>query len=135
VSDTNSPETASPALSVPSHGSPETESTNGRLPPGSPFSRVLDTVDRLVQAGRARTLAVQRAASLARRLPAILFGATLAVFGLSLLVLAVLRGLVEVSGAIFSSPKPWVSWLVGGGILLSLGVLVGTVRNTSKDLR
>ena len=102
---------------------------NGRLDPNSALARVLDTVDRFAQAARARTEPIQRGAAVARKLPAILFGVTLAVVGVTFLLIAVLRGLVEVTDAAFGDPKAWVAWLVSGGILLVVSVFIGTVRN------
>jgi hypothetical protein len=104
--------------------------TPPRIAPEALAGRVLDLVDRVVEAGRARTLGVQRAAAVTRRLPAILFGVVVAVLGLAFLALALLRGLVEVTDAVFGTAKPWVAWLVAGGMLLVLGLFFGTMRNT-----
>ena len=86
-------------------------------------------VDSVAEAGRSKTAAVERGARIARKFPAILFGGTLLVAGLLVLLIGSLRALVEVTGAIFDQPKAWLAWLVLGGILLILAVFLGTVRN------
>ena len=106
-----------------------------RLSEDSPLYRVLEIVDRIVAAGRSRTEGVQRAARVARRLPAILFGITLALAGVLLLALGALRGAVEVTAAIFPRPHPWVAWLVFGGMLLFAAVFLGTIRNRGERTR
>lgn len=77
-------------------------------------------------------MAVQRAARIGRRLPSLLFGAVVALAGVGFLVLAALRGLVEITAALFSQPKPWVAWVGAGGILLVSAVFIGTVRNDAR---
>ena len=99
----------------------------------SPLARVLGLVDSVVDAGRSRTLGIERAASVARRFPAVFFGATLAIAGLTFLILAFLRGIVEVTGAIFDEQKAWVAWAVLGGILLLAALFLGTVRNKGRS--
>lgn len=102
------------------------------LQPDAALGRVLEVVDHIVEAGRSKTLAVERAARVGRKLPAILFGGSLAASGIAFLVIALLRGLVEVTDALFTDPKPWVAWLGFGGILLLLAVFVGTIRNSGE---
>lgn len=115
-----------PVLALPAAGG-----TAG-LDPNSPLARVLGLVDSVVDAGRSKTLSVERAASVGRRFPAIFFGATLALGGVVLLVISLLRGLVETTGAIFDEQKAWVAWLALGGILLVLALFLGTVRNKGR---
>jgi hypothetical protein len=123
-----------PTASPPSGGPPPgAGAPTGTLDADLPFDKVLDLVDRVVEAGRSKTLAVERASRIARKLPALLFGVTLAAAGLTLLVLASLRGLVEVTAAVFDGARPWVAWSALGGILLVVAVLVGTVRNTADS--
>lgn len=118
-------------MSAPEH--PATLPERQSLHHDHPFTHALNYVDRIAAAGRSRAEAIERVASHARHLPGLLFGITLAVCGLVLLGLAALRGSVEVTGAIFDSPKPWVAWTVIGGILLIVALLVGSVRNRGGE--
>ena len=102
------------------------------LDPDSPLTKVMDVVDSVVEAGRSRTKSIERAASIARRLPLILFGASVALGGVTMLTLAVMRALVEVTDVFFAEQKPWVAWLVVGGILFVVALFVGTVRNKGR---
>ena len=113
---------SSPPAAV-ADGAPSTPLVAGRL---------LDLVDTVVDKGRSATLAVERAARVARKLPALLFGVTLALAGLTFLVLAALRGAVEVTDPIFGDQRPWVAWLALGIIFLVVALVVGTLRNRGK---
>ena len=99
------------------------------LPEDSPLGRVLDIVDRVVEVGRRQTKKVERAAAVTRRLPGLLFGVVVALGGVVLLVLAALRGAVELTDLIFDGQRAWFAWLVLGGIFLLIALFVGTVRN------
>ena len=135
MSETNAspPADARPAAARPAAARPPLPARRqATLSADSPLMKVMDAVHSVVEAGRSRTKSIERAASIARRLPLILFGASVALGGVTMLTLAVMRALVEVTDVFFAEQKPWVAWLLVGGILFVVALVVGTVRNKRR---